>query len=189
MEEKAESDILNTSYQVDYRNVKYPRLEFKTGTLLLVLPKNYKEKEKLIQKHKKWIQTKSLIIKTALEEAKNKKLNLNRTDRELKQLVHKIVKRFTQKYNFKVNKIYFRKMKTKWGSYSKKGNLTINTLLKYLPKHLIEYVIFHEMTHSIVKKHNKQFWNQIQKEFKGYESKEKDLLVYWFLIQKIFHSF
>lgn len=76
-------------------------------------------------------------------------------------------------------------MKTKWGSYSKKGNLTINTLLKYLPDKLIEYIIFHEMAHSIERKHNERFWNIINKKFKDYETKEKNLLVYWFLVQTI----
>jgi len=141
--------------------------------------------EKLIQKHKKWIYTKNLIIKTALEEAKNKKLNLTRTEKELKEFVHSIANNFARKYNFRINKIYFRKMKTKWGSYNKKGNLTINTLLKYLPDKLIEYIIFHEMAHSIERKHNERFWNIINKKFKDYETKEKNLLVYWFLVQTI----
>jgi len=42
-------------------------------------------------------------------------------------------------------------MKTKWASYSQKGNLTINALLKYLPERLVRYVVFHEMIHSIEK--------------------------------------
>lgn len=38
-------------------------------------------------------------------------------------------------------------MKTKWASFSPKNNLTINKLMKYLPDDLIEYVIFHEISH------------------------------------------
>lgn len=34
------------------------------------------------------------------------------------------------------------------------------------------------------KRHNSNFWKLIKMEFKDYEKKEKDLLIYWFLIQK-----
>jgi len=67
--------------------------------------------------------------------------------------------------------------------YKVEGNITINTTLKYLPENLIEYVIFHEMAHFIERKHNKHFWNIISKKFKNYKKLEKDLLIYWFLIQ------
>ena len=171
-------------YKVDYRDIKYPRLEYKTGTLLLVLPKNYNDAASLIEKHKKWIIKKEQIIAEALEEAKKKTLNLSRTEKELKTLIHSIIKEYQQEFNLKVNSVFFRRMKTKWASYSSKGNLTINTLLKYLPEGLVRYVVFHEMIHSIEKRHNENFWKIITKKYINYEEMEKALLMYWFLIQR-----
>lgn len=185
MAEKAKIRELNVEYKIGYRNIKYPRLEFKTGSLLLILPKNYKNEKELIEKHKRWIYSKDFIIKTALKTAENKELNLNRTDEELKQLVYSFAKDLIKEFNFKINNIYFRKMKTKWGSYSSQRNLMINTLLKYLPEELIEYVIFHEMAHSWERRHNERFWKAVSREFKDYEKREKELLVYWFLVQKL----
>jgi hypothetical protein len=75
-------------------------------------------------------------------------------------------------------------MKTKWASHSKNGNLTVNTLLKYLPENIIAYIIYHEVTHAIERKHNEKFWRIITKKFPDYKTKEKDLLTYWFAIQK-----
>lgn len=184
MAEKPEPQELGIQYQIAYRDIKYPRLEFKTGSLFLILPKNYKNEKELVEKHKRWIYNKNFIINTALETAKNKELNLNRTNEELKKLVSSIAKNLVQEFHFKINRIYFRRMKTKWGSYSSKSNLTINTLLKYLPKKLIGYVIFHEMTHSLERKHSERFWKMITRKFKDYPAREKDLLVYWFIIQK-----
>lgn len=77
-----------------------------------------------------------------------------------------------------VNKIYFRKMKTKWASCSSKKNLTINTLLRYLPKDLIEYVIYHEMAHLVEKRHNERFWKIISHRFPDYKKVEKELFIY-----------
>jgi len=171
-------------YTVAYRNVKHPRLEYKTGTLLLILPKGSKNEKQTLEKYKKWIQKKELTIKKALEEAKTKNLNQTRTDKELRNLIHTLAQNYQAELNTKINKIICRKMKTKWASHSKNRNLTVNTLLKYLPQDIIEYIIYHEITHSIERKHNEKFWNIITKKFPDYETKEKDLLTYWFIIQK-----
>jgi len=171
-------------YTLDYRNVKHPRLEYKTGTLLLILPKHYKSEKQTLEKYKKWIQRKELIITKALEEAKTKTINQSRTDKELRNLINQTAKNYQTELNAKINKIYFKKMRTKWASHSKNGNLTINTLLKYLPRDLIEYIIYHEITHSIERKHNERFWKLISRKFQDHENREKDLLVYWFSVQK-----
>jgi len=172
-------------YTLDYRNVKHPRLEYKTGTLLLILPKHYKSEKQTLEKYRKWIQRKQLIITKALEEAKTKTINQNRPVKELRNLVNQTAKNYQTELNTKINKIYFKKMKTKWASHSKKDNLTINTLLKYLPEDIIEYIIYHEIAHSVERKHNEKFWNLVNKKFKDYSTKERELLTYWFLIQKI----
>ncbi len=61
-------------YEVAYRDVKYPRVEFKTGKLLLVLPEG-EQPEKIIEKHKDWIKDKIEFIEECLEASK-KKTNL-----------------------------------------------------------------------------------------------------------------
>jgi len=172
-------------YTVDFRNVKHPRLEYKTGTLLLILPKTSQNEKQILQKYQKWIHKKEHTIRKALEEAKTKNLNLNRTDKELRNLIHSLAQNYQAELNTKINKIIYRKMKTKWASHSKNNNLTVNTLLKYLPQDIIEYVTYHEIAHAIERKHNEKFWNIITKKFPDYETKEKDLLTYWFRIQQI----
>ena len=102
----------------------------------------------------------------------------------LKTLVSRYAETAQKELNTKINKIYFKKMKTKWASHSQNNNLTINTLLKYLPEDLISYIIYHETAHNIERKHNENFWNLINRKHPDYQTKEKNLLTYWFLIQK-----
>jgi len=174
-----------TEYTVEYRNVKHPRLEFKTGTLLLILPRSYKNEKETLEKYGKWIEKKELIIKAALQQASAQSLNNERTDKELRNLVNKLAQDHQKELDTHVTKIYFRKMKTKWASHSRNNNLTINTLLRYLPENLIEYIIFHELVHSKCgRKHDENFWRLMSKKFTNHAEKENQLLIYWFLIQK-----
>ena len=177
-----------TPYTLAYRNVKHPRLEFKTGTLLLILPKTHQNPQQTLEKYKKWIQRKQHTINKALQEAKIKTINQTRTEKQLKALVNTLAQNYQKELNTHLNKIIYRKMKTKWASHSRNNNLTVNTLLKYLPNDVIEYIIYHEIIHSLERKHNERFWRLINKKFPDYETKEKDLLTYWFLIQKTINN-
>ena len=184
MEKQVRISDSTIEYEIVHRNIKYPRVEFKTGKMLLVLPKDHKDYGDIIEKHRSWIFNRHSEIAAALEKAQKKKLDLTRTDEELKKLISSIVEDISSDLKVNINNIYFRRMKSKWGSCSPNKNLTINTLLKYLPDNLIEYVIFHEMIHLIERKHNGHFWKIMATEFKNYEEKEKELFEYWFLIQE-----
>ena len=79
MDKKARIKGKDISYQSVYRNVKHPRLEFKTGNLLLIIPRNWKETEEdLINKHQRWIYNKHVLISTALKDGRRKRLIKNR---------------------------------------------------------------------------------------------------------------
>lgn len=167
-------------YKISYRDIKYPRLEFTTGELLLVLPLGHKH-ESILEKHRGWIEKKRHFIKECLQDTAGKELT-DRTDKEFKNVVHFSLKKASKELGVKVKGVYFRKMRTKWASLSPKKNLTVNTLLRYLPAHLIGYVIFHEITHLIEKRHNERFWKIILKRDNNYWEMERELFAYWFIL-------
>lgn len=173
-------ELLNIPYKVSHRNVKYPRLEFKTGELLLVLPFGY-EADALLDKHGSWILKKTMFIKECLKDTPNKKL-VKRSEEEFKDLIHDFVKGVSKESGEELNKIYFRTMKTKWASCSARRNLTVNRLMRFLPEPLLNYVIFHEIAHLKDKRHSDRFWKRISKKFNNYQELERDLFVYWFRV-------
>ncbi len=63
-----------------------------------------------------------------------------------------------QKNGFSFNKISIKNTKTLWGSCSVKNNINLNLHLIRLPDYLIDYVIIHELCHTIEKNHGQQFW-------------------------------
>lgn len=172
----------NFSYQVSYRDIKYPRVELKTGKPLFVLPFGYNP-DILYEKHNSWIFEKINFIKSCLDSAKNKEL-AGRSDEEFKNLIYSIIKETSYNLEIKISTVYFRKMRTKWASLSSLRNLTVNRFMKYLPEYLIGYIIFHEIVHAIEKKHNNRFWEIISGKYKDYKKSEKELFEYWFKVSE-----
>jgi predicted metal-dependent hydrolase len=176
--------VTGIQYTLDYRDVKHPRLEFKTGTLQIILPWTYENEKHTLEKYYNWIRRKEDVIKKALERAKTTNINLKRTEKDLRYLIQQLAPSYQKNLGVDIKRILFRKMKTKWASYTTNGNLTINTLMKYLPEDIIRYILCHETAHAVEHKHNEHFWQIIAQRFPDYQTREKDLLMYWFTIQK-----
>lgn len=60
------------------------------------------------------------------------------------------------------NKVVVRGQKTRWGSYSSLGTLSLNYKLLFLPDKLLRHVILHELAHSIHMNHSCDFWNLLE---------------------------
>ncbi len=148
-----------------------------------MLPVGYKDEASLVKKHERWINRKIDMINEALDESKNLTLVM-RTVEESRSLINDIVRRYEQLEGKKVGRIYFREMISKWASYSRKGNVTVNTMMYYLPNKLVSYVLFHELTHSAIRKHNTKFWKRAEKSFIHHNDLEKQFFSYWFLLRR-----
>jgi len=172
----------NYSYKVSYRDIKYPRVELKTGKLLFVLPFGYRPNI-IYGRNKSWIYKKINFIEECLTNAESKEL-IERSKEEFEKLIYNAVKEIIDDLKIEINHIYFRKMKTKWASLSSFKNLTVNRFMKYLPKYLIDYIIFHELVHVIEKKHNNRFWEIVEERCKNYRKLEKELFEYWFKVSE-----
>lgn len=66
------------------------------------------------------------------------------------------------KHNFTYKNTAIKNAKTRWGSCSFENNINLNLHLMRLPEHLIDYVILHELVHTRVKNHSKDFWQLLQ---------------------------
>ena len=94
-----------TEYNVEYRNVKHPRLEFKTGTLLIILPKTGWTPEQVLEKYGEWIKRKQGTISTAIQQSAETSLIKTRTEKMLKTLVNRYAEAAQKELNTKINDI------------------------------------------------------------------------------------
>ena len=97
----------------------------------------------------------------------------------LKKLLEEKVNVFVDIYNFnfdkKVNKINVKQQRSLWGSCSFENNLNFN--LKCIEKRIevIEYLILHELTHTIHKNHSSDFWNFLKNILPNYKELQNEL--------------
>lgn len=76
---------------------------------------------------------------------------------------------------YKFPKINIRKMKTRWGSLSPKGTITLNTDLIKASGECIDYIITHELCHQVHRKHGAEFYKLLEKMMPDWERRKHTL--------------
>ncbi len=66
-------------------------------------------------------------------------------------------------HGFEYGKVTVRRQKTRWGSCSAKNNISLNAGLMHLSERARDYVIVHELVHTVHKNHGKRFWRKVEK--------------------------
>jgi predicted metal-dependent hydrolase len=85
---------------------------------------------------------------------------------ERAQIRQKLVGRLTSladKHGFSFNRVFIRNQRTRWGSCSHQGNISLNARIARLPGELMDYVILHELTHTRQPNHRPAFWAELDK--------------------------
>ncbi len=83
--------------------------------------------------------------------------------------------KIAQKYGYKYNKVALKLMKTRWGSCSFKNNINLNISLLTLEEDLIDYVLLHELVHTVEKNHAKTFWARLLSHMPDARARQKIL--------------
>jgi predicted metal-dependent hydrolase len=79
-----------------------------------------------------------------------------------KQIIRRL-RQLAQRYGFSYNKVSIRNQRTRWGSCSAKGNISLNVKMVALPPELLDYVLLHELVHTRVHNHSRKFWKELDK--------------------------
>lgn len=162
--------------QVRRRNSRRVRIAFHGGRLRVVLPRCL-DPLPIIERHKKWIVEKHAWYQQQRRLAVQLELSRRSGDVYLR-LVQDLVARYSGVLGVRPAAIRFRKMKSKWGSCSFKGEITLNTWLQALPETLVAFIVFHELAHLQVRNHGPLFKAMIRREFSDFRDLNKKLQLY-----------
>jgi predicted metal-dependent hydrolase len=110
------------------------------------------------------------ITRKGIEEALRK---------EAKAFLPNRLHQLADKHQFSYNNLYIKHVKSLWGSCSSSNNINLNIHLMRLPSRLIDYVLLHELCHTMHKNHSIHFWNLLEQCIEGdMQSLKKELRDY-----------
>ncbi len=119
----------------------------------------FKKAEEIVKTKINWIQKHKDKMATVEKEQKdvlNKVAQINRKKAK-KKLISRL-NELSRQHNLPYNRVFIRNQKTRLGSCSNKNNINLNIKIVLLPDDLIDYVILHELVHTKIKSHNKNFY-------------------------------
>ena len=86
------------------------------------------------------------------------------------------LRKWSKTTGLEFNQLKFMQLEKRWGSCTPSNNIIINVEAIKLPFSLIDYLIVHELVHTKVKSHSKEFWAELSKHIPNW--KELDERMY-----------
>lgn len=77
---------------------------------------------------------------------------------EAKRILPQRTTELAGKFGFKFADVKIQSSKTRWGSCNRNKNINLSFFLLLLPQYLVDYVILHELCHTIELNHGDKFW-------------------------------
>ena len=99
--------------------------------------------------------------------------------REAKKVLPERVALLAERFGFKYGRVAIRASRSKWGSCSGENNISLSLFLMTLPEHLRDYVIIHELCHTVHHNHSVSFHALVDRCLGGAEkSLQRELCQY-----------
>lgn len=123
---------------------KYFSIKHKDEKCVLLYPDNIDLSAKEVQK----------LIKNAIIRAMKKRAS---------EYLPPLIDELSQTNNLPYKSVRISSSKGRWGSCSATKRINLSCFLMLLPPHLMDYVILHELAHTIEMNHGPRFWELLNK--------------------------
>ncbi|MBF2003547.1 MAG: M48 family metallopeptidase [Synechococcales cyanobacterium C42_A2020_086] len=92
------------------------------------------------------------------------------------------LRQISQEIELSFNQAHIRGQKTLWASCSAKKNISLNYKLLFLPRHLVRYVLIHELCHTVHLNHSARFWDLVAAKEPDYKALDRELGKAWIYV-------
>ena len=89
-------------------------------------------------------------------------------ERELKTRTYELAKL----HGVAINSVTVRAQRSRWGSCSRRGTISLNWRLIQTPPFVVDYLIVHELMHRREMNHSKRYWKHVAAAFPDYRAAE-----------------
>jgi len=102
---------------------------------------------------------------------------------QARQILTARVELFARQHDFHYKGIRITSARTRWGSCSATGSLSFTWRLVQAPLAVVDYVVVHELVHTVFHDHSKQFWHRVGTVMPEYKEHRRWLREHgWYLL-------
>ena len=185
---------------------KYKRLSMKfneNGNLIVRAPGRLSEEtiKSFLVKHQSWINKQSIKVENKLKLKSSfdftnsiyllgEKISANGLCKKneyiscFKEYIENRVKYLSKTLNMHFSSLSPTYSVRIWGSMDRRNNMKLNIKLAVLKKELIDYVIVHELCHSVEFNHSRKFWSRVEEIIPDYKKIKKEIDSYDFILRE-----
>jgi predicted metal-dependent hydrolase len=87
--------------------------------------------------------------------------------------------RESQSIGHRPTNVQVRLQRTRWGSCSNSGTISLNAALLFLEPPLVRYLFVHELCHLIALNHSRKFWSAVARHEPDYDALDRRLTAAW----------
>jgi hypothetical protein len=80
---------------------------------------------------------------------------------------------FATLHQLPVRRISVRNQRSRWGSCSRRGTISLNWRLIQTPAFVRDYILIHEIMHLREMNHSSRFWREVERAFPDYKTAER----------------
>jgi predicted metal-dependent hydrolase len=77
------------------------------------------------------------------------------------------------------NAVHVRRQRTRWGSCSTRGVISLNACLVFQPPEVVRYLLVHELAHTTHMNHSRRFWALVERHEPQWRTLDRQLLDGW----------
>lgn len=99
--------------------------------------------------------------------------------RKAKAVLEPRLRELAEEGGFSVARVVVRLQRTRWGSCSRRGSVSLNARLLFVAPELARHVMLHELCHTVRMDHSKEFWELLARHDPEWRAHRRRLLVAW----------
>jgi predicted metal-dependent hydrolase len=80
---------------------------------------------------------------------------------------------------FEYGRMLVRRQRTRWGSCSTRGTISLNCCLLFQRAAVVRYLLIHELAHTVHMNHSRRFWQTVARHCPEYQRLDRELLDGW----------
>ena len=84
-----------------------------------------------------------------------------------------------REFGFSYRTLSIRRQKTRWGSCSARGTISLNCCILFQPPEVLRYLLIHELSHTRHMNHSRAFWECVARCCPDYRQLDRQLLDGW----------